>query len=115
MKLRSGRKFKNDLSDIIGILAEHEKRSVPITMDMINMAVVNLYGGWDSFPEDSKSFIENAMKNGDFANVYKSVKEEELESKDILLDFEKDYPKPAAASNLHDILRSLKKKRENSK
>ncbi len=27
MKLRSGRKYKNDLSDIIGILAEHEKNS----------------------------------------------------------------------------------------
>lgn len=31
MKLRSGRKYKNDLSDIIGILAEHEKRGNPIS------------------------------------------------------------------------------------
>ena len=29
MKLRSGRKYKNDLSDIIGILAEHERRNHP--------------------------------------------------------------------------------------
>lgn len=33
MKLRSGRKYKNDLSDIIGILAEHEKAAAPITME----------------------------------------------------------------------------------
>jgi hypothetical protein len=111
MKLRSGRKFKNDLSDIIGVLAEHEKKGTPITMDKIDMAVVNLYGGWNSISEDVKSFIENALENGDFANVYKSVKEDELESRDILLEFEKDYPKVATASNVDDILKSLKSKR----
>ena len=63
MKLRSGRKYKNDLSDIIGILAEHEKRNQPITLEMINKAVNDLYGGWVDFPEDSKSFIEDAIKN----------------------------------------------------
>ena len=31
MKLRSGRQYKSDLSDILGILAEHEKRGTPIT------------------------------------------------------------------------------------
>ena len=29
MKLKSGRKYKNDLSDIVGILAEHEKEVSP--------------------------------------------------------------------------------------
>ena len=29
MKLRSGRQYKNDLSDVLGILAEHEKRNQP--------------------------------------------------------------------------------------
>lgn len=29
MKLRSGRQYKNDLSDILGILAEHEKKGQP--------------------------------------------------------------------------------------
>lgn len=111
MKLRSGRKYKNDLSDIIGILAEHEKNGAPITFEKIDAAVKNLYGGWDSFPEDSKPFIENALKNGDFENVYASVKNDEIESKDILVDFEKDYPKVAKESNINDILKTLKEKR----
>lgn len=111
MKLRSGRKYKNDLSDVIGILAEHEKKGMPITFEKINTAVENLYGGWDSFPEDSKPFIENALKNGDFENVYASVKNDEIESKDILVDFEKDYPKVAKESNINDILKTLKEKR----
>lgn len=112
MKLRSGRKYKNDLSDVIGILAEHEKKGAPITFEKIDAAVENLYGGWDSFPEDSKPFIEDALKNGDFENVYASVKNDEIESKDILVDFEKDYPKVAKESNINDILKTLKEKRK---
>ena len=112
MKLRSGRKYKNDLSDVIGILAEHEKKGMPITLEKIDAAVENLYGGWDSFPEDSKPFIENALKNGDFENVYASVKNDEIESKDILVGFEKDYPQVAKESNINDILKTLKEKRK---
>ena len=111
MKLRSGRKYKNDLSDVIGILAEHQKNNAPITLDKINTAVNNLYGGWDNFPEDSKPFIENAMKNGNFTDVYNSVKNEETDSKDILLAFQKEYPNVAKESNINDILESLKRKK----
>ena len=114
MKLRSGRKYKNDLSDVIGILAEHEKKGMPITFEKIDVAVKNLNGGWDSFPEDSKPFIEAALKNGDFENVYAAVKNDEIESKDILIDFEKDYPKVAKESNINDILKTLKEKRKNT-
>jgi len=110
MKLRSGRRYKNDLSDIIGILAEHEKRGQAITFDMIDKAVCELYDGWDGFPEDSMLFINDALKNGDFENVYKSVKDDEIESKDILIGFEKDYPNVVKKSNVDDILRILKSK-----
>lgn len=111
MKLRSGRKYKNDLSDIIGILAEHEKTENCITFEQIEIAITNLYGGWDAFPKDSKTFIEDAFKNGDFDNVYKSIKKDEIEAKDILISFEEDYPKVAKESNINDILKSLKGKR----
>ena len=111
MKLRSGRKYKNDLSDVIGILAEHEKRGMPITLEKVDKAVTNLYGGWNTFPDDSKSFIENSIKNGNFENVYTSVRNDEIESGDILIGFEKDYPKVAKESNINDILKILKAKR----
>lgn len=110
MKLRSGRKYKNDLSDIIGVLADHERNNKPITMEMIDKAVEKLYGGWNDFPEDSKPFIETAIKNGNFEEIYASVKGEEKESKEILIDFEKEYENVANASNVDDILKSLKEK-----
>ncbi len=115
MKLRSGRKYKNDLSDVIGILAEHEKRGAYITFEKIDVAVDDLYGGWESFPEHSKGFIEDALKNGDFEKIYSSVKNDEIESKDILIDFEKDYPKVVKESNINDILKALKEKRSSNK
>lgn len=112
MKLRSGRKYKNDLSDIIGILAEHKKRQKPITFEKIDKAVTNLYGGWDDFPEASKPFIEAALKNGDFENIYTSVKRDEIENKDILKTFGKNYPEIIKESNIDDILKSLKERKK---
>ena len=111
MKLRSGRKYKNDLSDIIGILAEHEKTGNPITLGAINTAVNNLYGGWEEFPSDSKKFIEDAINNGNYEQVYASISDEEKHSKDILIGFEKDYPGVTNESNINDILENLKKKK----
>ena len=35
MKLKSGRQYKNDFSDIIGILSEYENSENPITIDQI--------------------------------------------------------------------------------
>lgn len=111
MKLCSGRKYKNDLSDIIGILAEHEHNNDPLTLDEINEAVKRLYGGWENFPSDSKPFIENAIKNGGYEEIYQSVKAEEKQSKELLIEFEEEYKNVANASNVDDILRSLKAKR----
>ena len=111
MKLRSGRKYKNDLSDILGILAEHEEKNNPITLESINTAVMQLYGGWDDFPNDSKSFIEEAFKQGNFKDIYNSTRADEILSKDILIAFEEDYPKVTNQDNINNILSTLKAKR----
>lgn len=62
------------------------------------------------FPEDSRPFIEASLKNTDFDSIYKSIRSDEIESKDILVGFEKNYPNIANSSNLNDILKNLKKK-----
>lgn len=113
MKLRSGRKYKNDLSDIIGILAEHENRGNPISKGKIDMAVCNLYGSWDGFPEDSVSFINDALERGSYKAIYAAVREEEKNSKDLLVQFEEKYPGVTMQSNVNEILASLKAKKSN--
>ena len=112
MKLRSGRKYKNDLSDIMGILAAHEEAGNPITWEQVDRAVRNLYGDWNSIPEDSRTFIETAFRNGNYVQTYESVRAEEKRSKDILLRFDEDYPGVAGEGNVNQILASLRAKQD---
>ena len=65
MKLRSGRQYKSDLSDVLGILAEHKKNGKDIKMEQIHKAVCDLYSDWSALPETSRNFIDNVMDNGD--------------------------------------------------
>ena len=110
MKLKSGRKYKNDLSDIVGILAEHEKRNDPITLEKVQKAVNDLYGGWDSFPSDSKQFIETTLREQNYSEIYESVRNEEKHSREILLQFDEKYPNVTKESNVDEILKSLREK-----
>ena len=59
MKIQSGRQYKSDLSDVLGILVDHEKSGNPIVFEKIQKAVVDLYGDWLSIPETSRIFILN--------------------------------------------------------
>lgn len=114
MKLMAGRKYKNDLSDIVGILAEHEIKSKPITLEMIKTAIVNLYGSWDKLSPDSRDFIEGTMEKGNFEQLYKTVSEEEKKAKETLLEFQQDYPGVTTTENVDTILQILKKRRNNN-
>ena len=112
MKLKAGRKYKNDLSDVVGILAEHKAKGDGISYDKIDSAMVKLYGGWGNVPEDSIVFIKDLMVNGDYASVFEDVRKNEKLAKEMLIDFEDKYPGVAKTDNVDDILRSIKKKEE---
>lgn len=112
MKLRSGRKYKKDLSDVIGILYEHEQRGLPLTMDEIDKAVRDLYGGWQDIPADSISFIKDAMEKGNFKKAYQVISDEEQRSKDLLIQFQDDYPGITNTENANTILETLKRRKK---
>ena len=112
MKLMSGRKYKNDLSDVIGVLREHEKRGNPISMERLKTAALNLYGSFDALPKDSVEFIEDVMATDDLESMYQQYREEERESKTSLLDFEKQYPDIITEDNIADILKAAKAKKK---
>ena len=110
MKLRSGRQYKSDLSDILGILAEHEKRGTPITMEQIRRAVTELYGGWEALPESSQAFIENVMEDGRFEALYEQTVSGEKEVGALLIQFEQNYPNVVTGKNVNEIAGNLQKK-----
>ena len=112
MKLISGRQYKNDLSDVIGILAEHQERGEPLTMEKIQQAVCNLYGSWEVLPATSQSFIRSAMEHPDLREVYARIRKNEQEAKATLVSFEQRYPGVTTMENVDDILSNLRAKEQ---
>ena len=112
MKLMSGREYKFDLSDIVGILLEHERFGKPISLEMIEHAVVKLYGSFDSIPDVSKRLLGEAFKNGDYEKVYSELRASEKESKEVLIDFGKTHPGELKGDNINTILEQARLKRK---
>ena len=110
MKLRSGRQYKSDLSDVIGILFEHEQRGTPIGMDQIMKAAADLYGNWETLPETSRTFIENVIGSNQLARLYEQTAAGEKETKELLLQFEQDYPGTMKEDNVDAIAGTLQQK-----
>ena len=110
MKLRSGRQYKSDLSDVLGVLAEHERRGIPITLDQIHKAVADLYGSWNCLPQSSRAFIENVMADGHFTELYEQAAVGEKETKALLVQFEQDYPGVTKEANVDEIAGKLQQK-----
>ncbi len=112
MKLCAGRQYKNDLSDILGILAEHEKKGIPIAFADVDRAVNELYGGWEVIPEESQTFIRSAMEQGGYEYLYASVRGAEVRTKDALISFERKYPGALNEGNIDDVIKQDMEKNE---
>jgi len=113
MKLMSGRQYKNDLSDIAGILSEHQKRGEPIAREAVDGAVEKLYGGWMDIPQTSRDFIQYIFDNGDYGAIYTEVLVSDQSAKKALLDFEEQYPNTLNEENINTIIEQAKRKKEN--
>lgn len=107
MKLKSGRKYKSDLSDIIGILAEHEKCGQPITWERIESAMHQLYQGWEGVADETLRFIRDVFKTGNYAELFKQLQQQEKRAKDVLIAFQRQYPDAVTESNVDAILKQL--------
>ena len=100
----------NDLSDIVGIFVEQEERNEPLTFDVIQKAIINLYDSYEKIPEASRTFIEAVYKKEDLRAFYNQCRELEQENKDVLAGFKEDYPGVLNGDNLSDILKAAKEK-----
>lgn len=112
MKLMAGRQYKNDLSDIAGVLMEQEERRDALTLDRIKKAIVDLYDNYDKIPENSRTFIESIYEKEDLGAFYIQCRELEEENKDILLGFPNDYPGVLNGDNLAEILKAARAKKQ---
>ena len=111
-KLMSGRRYKNDLSDVAGILWEHEKRGASITRDAVDTALKRLYGGWEQVPARSIEFFDMALDSGDYEALYQQRKKREHETKEELLEVERASPGLLREGNLDAVLEAARPKRK---
>ena len=114
MKLMSGRKYKNDLSDIIGILYEEHEKGNSLSIEQIQTAVINLYDSWDSLPQDSIDFITKVINNQDLKALYETYRTNELSTKESLVEFESNYPHVVTTNNVNDIIKQLQARKSKS-
>jgi hypothetical protein len=112
MKLMSGRRYKNDISDIYGVLWEHQKNGTPISKTSIERAVIELYGNAVKLSETSVKLLEKAFEDGDYETLYIRSREDEKEAKEILVEFEEQHPSTLKTENIDAILEQMKRKRD---
>ena len=111
MKLRSGRQYKFDLSDIIGILWEQEKNRDPLSLERIKKAVEDLYGSYDVLSENMKQFVEKAVRDGKYKETDARVRRAEAENKENLLEDQEEKPGVINDDNVNDIIAALRRKK----
>ena len=109
MKLMSGRQYKYDLSDIVGVLWEHQKKGRPIARGTVDQAVATLYGPDATLPEVSAQLLGAIFETSDFEALYLRVRGSELKSKELLLEFERDHPGKLTDENIGSVLRSAQR------
>lgn len=110
MKLRSGRQYKNDLSDILGVLETRKRMGHPISLNQIQEAVIRLYDDWNKISKASQQFIYDAFKDGDYTKLYFETLEYEKRNKKELVAFDKYYPGVLKQTNIDEIVDDLNKK-----
>ena len=115
MKLMAYRKYKHDISDIVGILTAQKEKGEPLSFELIDKAVHDLYGGWQDMPEHAEELIHSILAQDDLKKLYQTYADEESASKDVLVDFEGEYPDVLKEDNLEEILASLRRKIEKEK
>ena len=109
MKLMSGRIYKNDISDIIGIIISNKKNGKDFTYDMIDKAIKNLYGSWDGVDKDIIKILDDILSTNNLEELYNKTISEEQNSRQSLIEFDEKYNNAINEANVKEILKLLKK------
>lgn len=116
MKLMSGRLYKNDLSDIVGVLSESAKNGDEISKESIDAAMHALYGGWEQVdPLVEKVFSDIMEKYESHDDLYASIKHDEKTAKHTLAWIDGKYKGIVKEDTITDILKNNRKTKNQMK
>ena len=91
MKVMSGRKYKNDYSDIYGIVMECIKQNKVITIDVLEKAIINLYGTIENVDKTAFEFARKVIISPDSVSM-SEIKSNELSNANVLKTNLKNNP-----------------------
>ena len=111
MKMMSARQYKNDLSDIVGIIGEHQRKNAPLTFDRIDRAVRELYGSWDRISADTIDLVKSTLNTPDASALYERCRASESEAETILLNFQERQPDQVRETDIATVLAMAKAKK----
>ena len=108
MKLVSGRRYKHDLSDIVGILNYEKKSGNVIDIEMIHKAVEDLYGDWGIVPESSKIFIEGILNSDNLDKAFSEIEKNERQTKEAVLEFRINNPEQTKRKTANEVIEMIR-------
>lgn len=76
MKIVSARKYRNDFSDIYGIITECRNKNIEITFEKVTRAIIDLYGSIDIANKLALDFTKKIIEDPESV-TYQSIKEQE--------------------------------------
>ncbi|MCR5529886.1 MAG: hypothetical protein K6F49_11765 [Saccharofermentans sp.] len=107
MKLRALRRYKHDMSDLIGIADGINKSGQRISKEGIFEAYRSLYGEEASLSNLAVQTLDAIVSAPNLSQLYLKTAADEKNAKESLVTFEKDYPNVLNQENLDDVLNSL--------
>jgi len=113
MKLVSGRQYKKDLSDVAGIVYEQKIAGKPLDFELIDKAVVDLYGDWSRVSEYSREVLDRILECDDLEALFVELSENEASAREALGEVVKKYPNAVNQDNVDNVIAAaLKKKKQ---
>lgn len=111
MKMVSAREYRNDISDIAGIIQASKAENNDIPFDIIKNAVEYLYGSSPQIKDHIWQAVEDFTKMDaiKLAEVYCSIRSEEKALSVKLTDIDHKYPGMIKEENLQEVINGIKK------
>ena len=108
MKLVSGRRYKHDLSDIIGILKDERLAGNDINLDGVRKAVEDLYGSWNMVSEPIKEFMIGALKNKNYESVFADISANEKNANKEIVDTGRTHSEESKRKSANEIIEMIR-------
>lgn len=100
------------MSDIAGILYEQQRAGKPLSYEMIDQAVLNLYGGWQDISDYAREVLHKVLEADNLEQLFIELSEDEASTKEALIEIDKKYPKILNENNIDEVIAAAMRKKE---